>query len=454
MTTQLERIGEGLAPPHSIEAEESVLGAVMLSPDAANVALESLRVDDFYKPAHQSIFEAVTKLFDASEPIDAITVSDHLRRTEQLDRIGGVEYLTRLIDAVPTTSNVAYYSEIVEETASRRRLMRAGSEVVKIARQSDRPIEEVLDSAEAEVFAVADRKLSEGLAPVGPMLQDALERIEEIGARGEGITGTPTGFVDLDDITAGLHPANLVVVAARPGMGKSTFALNVAANVADKEKGPGLPVAVFTLEMSKEEIVQRLLASLARVDSSKIRNGQLDAGQWQKLTQASAKLYSLPFFIDDSSDVTVTAIRAKCRRMKRREGLGLVIVDYLQLMQGPRNVDSRQQEIADISRSLKNLARELHVPIIAVSQLNRQLEARENKRPRLGDLRESGAIEQDADIVLFLYREGYYDRDSDQRGIAEMEIAKHRAGRTDRLRLNYFEEYSRFDNLTKRQAPM
>lgn len=452
MTTQLERrTAQGVAPPHNIEAEESVLGAVMLSADAANVALESLKSDDFYKPAHQTIWEAITALFDGNEPIDPITVSDWLRRNESLDRVGGIGAITRLMEGVPSTSNVDYYAGIVDETSVRRRLLRAGGEVGTFALRGDIPIEQALDSAEAEVFAVAERRLGEGLEPVGPMLKAALEKIEALGDAGGAVTGTPTGFHELDQILAGLHPENLVVVAARPGMGKSTLAINIAANIADHKK----PVALFTLEMSREEVVHRLLASLAGVDASKIKTGQLDVDRWRKLSQASSKLYEMPFYVDDSHDLNVTSIRAKCRRLKRKGGLELVVVDYLQLMQGPRAAENRQQEIADISRSLKNLARELKVPVIAVSQLNRQLESRENKRPRLGDLRESGAIEQDADVVLFIYRDDYYDANNPENaGIAEVEIAKHRAGARGTIKLAFAAEFNRFANLARREDPM
>ena len=417
----------------------------MLSAEAANVALEHLSPDDFYKPAHQTIFAAVVALFDSNQPIDAITVADQLRRGEQLDRVGGIGFLTGLVDSVPTTSNVGYYAEIVDETASRRRLQRAGGAVSDLAFESDRPIAEVLDAAEAEVFSVADKKIGDGLVAVGPMLTETLERLEELGSRGGEITGLPTGFRDLDRKLAGLQPANLVVIAARPSMGKSALALNIGQNVAEADH----PVALFTLEMSRDEVVQRLLSSMASVDSQKIRTGQLSPDQWQKLARQTSRLYGMPFYVDDSPDLTVTAIRAKCRRMKRQHGLGLVIVDYLQLMQGPIRSDNRQQEIAEISRALKNLARELHVPVIAVSQLNRQLEQRENKRPRLGDLRESGAIEQDADIVVFIYRDEYYNPgEVEKRGAAEVNVAKHRAGATGGVTLTFAAEYTRFGSYT------
>jgi replicative DNA helicase len=452
VTTQLERrAAGGAAPPHSVEAEESVLGAVMLSAEAANVALETLTADDFYVPAHQMIWEAITALFDGDQPIDPITVNDWLHRRGNLDRVGGVATITRLMEGVPSTSNVDYYVGIVDDNAARRRLLHAGREVGSLALRSDIEIEHVLDAAEAEVFAVADRRIGAGLEPVGSLLSGTLERIEEVGAAGSEITGLPTGLTDLDRLLAGLHPANLIVIAARPSMGKSTLAINIASNVAVQ----GTPVAVFTLEMSREEVVQRLLSSLASVDSANIRTGQLDADRWQRISAASAKLYDMPFYVDDSHDLTVTSIRAKCRRLKHSKGLGLVVVDYLQLMQGPRKAENRQQEIADISRSMKSLARELQVPLIAVSQLNRQLEQRENKRPRLGDLRESGAIEQDADVVMFIYRADFYDPGNTEfAGIAEVEVAKHRAGARDTIKLGFAAEFSRFNNLSRRPTPI
>jgi len=429
-------------PPHNVEAEESVLGAVMLSAEAAAVALEQLRPEDFYRPAHQSVFEGITALFDGNQAIDAITVSDWLRRNDELERVGGIAFLNHLMDAVPATSNVGYYVEIVDETASRRRLMRAGATVTQIAMQSERPIDEALDSAEAEVFAVADRRVGEGLSRLGPLLQTTLEKIEEVGTRGGDITGVPTGFRDLDKKLAGLHPANLIVVAARPSMGKSALTLNIAQNVAET----GKPVAFFTLEMSREEVVQRLLSSMASVDSNKLRTGQLGPEMWQKLARESSKLYEMPFYVDDSPDLTVTTIRAKCRRLKRKSDLGLVVVDYLQLMQGPARSDNRQQEIAEISRSLKNLARELEVPVIGVSQLNRGLESRTDKRPQLGDLRESGAIEQDADVVMFIYRDDYYN-DEAIKGLADILIAKHRSGATGAVKVTFAAEFTKFDDL-------
>jgi replicative DNA helicase len=429
-------------PPHSREAEESVIGALLLSEDAVNEVMDQIHPEDFYVPAHQAVFESMRELFDTGQAIDAVTVSESLRRKGELDKVGGVQYLTRLVDIVPSTSNVVYYAGIVEEHAKRRELIRAGASVTEFAFDIDEEIASVLDRAEQAVLGVAERRSSQTLLEVGPLFQDVLEHIELLEQQGSDITGLATGFVDLDKKLAGLQPANLVVIAGRPAMGKSSLALNIATNAA----ATGEPVAIFSLEMSKEEIVQRILSSVGKVDSMKLRSGQLGP-LWQRVVDAAGRMYKAPIYIDDSPVVTVTDIRAKCRRLKRKKGLSLVVVDYLQLMEahGPEN---RQQEIAQISRNLKNLARELEVPIIAASQLNRSLESREDKRPRLSDLRESGSIEQDSDVVMFVYRHEYYHpEDTDKKGIAEIIVAKHRAGSTGPVEMTFQPEFTRFANL-------
>ena len=430
------------SPPHSREAEESVIGAVLLSEDAVNEVMDRVHPEDFYVPAHQAIFEAMRELFDGNQAIDAVTVSEELRRRGELEKIGGIQYLTRLVDIVPSTSNVAYYAGIVEEHAKRRELIRAGALVTEVAFDIDEDISTVMDRAEQEVLGVAERRTSQTLLEVGPMFSDVLEHIELLEERGSEITGLETGFVDLDKKLAGLQPANLVVIAARPAMGKSSLALGIGIHVAKKAE----PVAFFSLEMSKEELVQRILSHEGRVDSMKLRSGQLGP-LWKRVVDAAGRMYKAPIFVDDSPVVTVTDIRAKCRRLKRKKGLSLVVVDYLQLMQASTR-ENRQQEISEITRNLKNLARELSVPVIAVSQLNRSLEAREDKRPRLSDLRESGAIEQDADVVMFIYRHEYYHpEDPDKRGIAEVIVAKHRAGSTGPVEMTFQPEFTRFANL-------
>lgn len=429
--------------PHNREAEESVLGAIMLSADAANLVMDKLEPDDFYVPAHQAIFEAIVDLYNANQPIDALTVSDALHRKGELDRVGGAGYLSDVMDAVPTASNIEYYAGIVEEHGLRRRLIQAGGVLGDLAVMTDEEISVVLDQAEQAVLHIAERRVGEGLVPMSPLLHGALETIEEMEARGSELTGLATGFRDLDKKLGGLQPANLVVVASRPSMGKSTLVSNIATNVAIG----GGTVAIFSLEMSREEIVQRLLCSTGRVDSMKMRTGQLGPQLWQKVVHAASKMYQIPVYIDDSPQLTVTDIRAKSRRLRRAHGLSLIIIDYLQLMQGSAR-ENRQQEIAEISRSLKNLARELDVPILAVSQLNRSLESREDKRPRLGDLRESGAIEQDADIVMFIYRHEYYHPEAqDTKGLAEVIVAKHRSGSTGMVQMTFLPEFTLFSDL-------
>jgi replicative DNA helicase len=429
--------------PHSIEAEESVLGAVLLSADAANIALEKLHAEDFYRPAHQQIFEAIQGLFDANEPIDAVTVSEILRRDGSLERMGGVDFLTRLLDTVPTTSNIEYYAGIVEEHALRRRLMQVGGTIGSLATELQEPIADVLDRSEQEVFLVSERRIGGGLAPIDPLLGPAIEKAEELQRLGSEITGIPTGYRDLDRKLAGLHATNLIIIAARPSMGKSALALNIAQNVALKD----LPVAIFSLEMSREEVVSRMLCSAGRIDLQRLNTGRLTEADFTKLSNAASQLYKKPIYVDDSPGLTVTEIRAKARRLRRRPGLGLVVVDYLQLMHGSGG-ENRQQEIALISRSLKNLARELEVPVIALSQLNRALEQREDKRPRLGDLRESGALEQDADVVMFIYRDEYYNPDKvESKGVAEIVIAKHRQGAVGKVQMTFLPEFTLFADM-------
>ena len=440
MTLMDQGIRSARIPPHNNEAEESVLGSILLSSDAANEVLDRLSPEDFYVPAHQAIFEAITHLFDQNQPIDAVTVADILRRAEELDKVGGVSYLTRILDAVPTAANVTYYSAVVEEHGLRRRMLRAGAEIGELALALDAEIETVIDTAEQTMLAVAEKRIGEGLEPLGGLFNGTLEHLEEVEKRGSDLTGVSTGLRDLDKKLGGLQPSNLVVIAARPAMGKSTLALNIGTHVA-RQHGP---VAIFSLEMAREEIVQRLLCSEAKVDSMKLRTGQLGS-KWPDLVKAANSLYKVPIYVDDAAQITVTDIRAKCRRLKRKSGLELVVVDYLQLMQG-NNRENRQQEIAEISRNLKNLARELEVPVIGVSQLNRGLESRNDKRPQLGDLRESGAIEQDADVVMFIYRDDYYN-DEAQKGVADILISKHRAGATGAVKVTFAAEYTKFDDL-------
>ncbi len=431
-------------PPHNRDAEESVLGAMLLSVDAINVGMEALRSEDFYVPAHQAVFEAIHDLYNGGQPVDAITVSDILRRKGELERVGGLGFLTTLSTAVPTAANVEYYAGIVSEESVRRRLLTAGGEIGQLATSTDQDIDWVIDEAEQAVFRVAERRVGDTLQPISAFIDPTLEKIEEFGNRGGGLVGLPTGFRDLDERLSGLQPENFMVIASRPGMGKSALAMNIARNIALNDG----TVAVFSLEMSQEEIIQRLICATARIDNGLLRSGRLGPEQWPRVLEAAGKMDQAPMFIDDSSYLTVTDVRAKCRRLQRRHGLDLVVIDYLQLMQG-RTRENRQQEIAEISRGLKNLARELRVPIIALSQLNRALEARTDKRPQLGDLRESGAIEQDSDIVLFIYRDEYYNPESEDRGTAEILVAKHRAGSTGRLYMSFAPAFTAFGDLAR-----
>ena len=434
-----------MVPPHSVEAEESVIGAVLRSRAAADEVFDRLQPDDFYVPAHRTIFGAMLRLHDDNQPIDTVTVIDQLHRTEKLETAGGTSFVAGFWDAVPSAANVGYYTEVVAEHSLRRRMLNASDRITELAMNLDTEVDEVLGEAEQNMLAVGDSRVGDGFEVVGGLLQSILERLEEIEREGFEVTGLPTGLVDLDRKLGGLQPSNLVVIAGRPGMGKSSLALNIASHIALKHG----PVAYFSLEMSPTEIAYRWLGSQARVDSKNLRVGFGKGESTEKLialVAAAAQLYKAPLYADERSR-TVTEIRAKCRRLKRRSGLELVVVDYLQLMHGHgRRRENRQQEIADISLNLKAMARELDVPVIAVSQLNRAMEARSDKRPLLSDLRESGAIEQDADVVLLLYREDYYDDKSDQPGVTELNVAKHRAGDTGIVNLIFSKQFTRFDS--------
>lgn len=433
-------------PPHSLEAEVSVLGAAMLSRAAASDAVEFLRVDDFYRNAHRVVFEAVQQLTAAGEPVDTVTITEWLARHDRLDEVGGPAGVHELTVAVPTAANASYYARIVREKALLRRLIDAGTAVVKLGYDATEDAEQVVDRAESMIYDVAQSNTTSEYARLGELLNDSFEQLEKLAERNSDVTGLATGFDDLDRLTAGLQPQNLVIVAARPAMGKSSLALGVTHFVTARL---GVPSILFSLEMSKLEIVNRLLSAEARIDSSRIRTGRLDDGDWRKLGDALGALAEAPLFIDDTPSITLMEIRAKCRRLKQKHGLGLVVIDYLQLMQSSRRVESRQQEVAEISRGLKMLAKELDVPVVALSQLSRQPESRTDKRPQLADLRESGSIEQDADIVAFIYRDEVYDEDSPDRGIAELILAKHRNGPTGIVRLAFLDHLTKFANLAR-----
>ncbi len=434
-------------PPQNIEAEQSVLGAILLDNDAVNVAIEALGPDDFYRESHREIFRAMVDLTEHNRPVDAITLSEALRIKNVLEAIGGAAYIAELAACVPTAANASHYARIVREKSVLRALASTATEIASGAYDSPANVEEYLDGAEHRIFEISERRIRQSFHPMSELTRESLKLIERLYENKELVTGVPTGFTDLDRLTAGLQPSDLIIIAARPSMGKTALALNICAHAA-LDADPKVGVAFFSLEMSKEQLVLRMLCSEARVDSSKARAGFLSGRDFPKLAEAAARLAEAPIFIDDSSDTSPIVLKAKCRRLMRERNsrLGLVIVDYLQLMRSARPGEAREKEIAEISRSLKALAKELKVPVIALSQLNRQVETRPDRRPLLADLRESGAIEQDADVIAFIYRDEMYHRDSKEPGVAEVIIAKQRNGPTDTAKLTYLSQYTRFEN--------
>lgn len=439
----------GRVPPHNLEAEESVLGSVMLSKIAASEVLETLQPEDFYREHHAMVFEAVRDLFSQGEPVDAITVSDELQRRGNLETVGGKPFIHTLVSAVPTPANAVYYARIVTEHATLRRLIDAATTIAQDAYEVPDDVEDAVNRAEQLVFGVAARRIHQDFQPLGGLLRDAMEHMELLASRDQEVTGVPTGFTDLDRLMSGMQPGNLILVAARPAMGKSTLAVNIAQHVAQHE---GIPVVIFSLEMSSMEIVQRLICAEARVDTGKVRSGRMGEAEWRKVINATGRLDAAPLYIDDTAAITMGEIRAKCRRLKSKGGLGLVVVDYIQLMQSPRRTENRVQEVAEISRALKILAKELEVPVVAVSQLSRSPEqtgGAKPRRPRLADLRESGSLEQDADVVMFVYREDYYDKETERKGEAEIIVEKHRNGPTDTITLAFLGQYTKFENLAR-----
>jgi replicative DNA helicase len=428
-------------PPHDVAAEQCVLGGMLLSKDAISDVIEVIRPSDHYRPAHQLVHEAILDLYSRGEPADPITVANELTRRGELTRIGGAPYLHTLIASVPTAANAGYYARIVRERAILRRLVEAGTRIVQLGYAGDSDADELVDRAQAEVYAVTDRRISEDYHPLSEIMPQALEEIEAIGAHGGGLSGVPTGFTDLDSLTNGLHAGQMVVIAARPAVGKSALALDFARSAAIKNM---MPTVVFSLEMGRNEITMRLLSAEARVPMHIMRTGQMSDDDWQRLARRMSEVADAPLFIDDSPNMSLMEIRAKCRRLKQRHDLKLVIIDYLQLMSTPGKVESRQQEVSAMSRSLKLLAKELEVPVIALSQLNRGPEQRQDKKPMLSDLRESGSIEQDADVVILLHREDAYERESPRAGEADLIVAKHRNGPTATVTVAFQGHYSRF----------
>ena len=437
----------GKVPPHDLEAEQAIIGSMLTDRDAVISAIEILKEEDFYREDNKIIYSAILNLYNRAEPIDIITLKSELKSMGKFEAVGGLEYIVQLPDKVPTTSNVEQYIKIVEEKSMLRALIKTADELITLGYDPTQEVEQVIDTAEKKIFQVMQKKNQKGYSSIKDILVDTFTQLEQLYNQKESITGVPTGFVDLDYRTSGLHNSDLILVAARPAMGKSAFALNIATNAAVRAK---VPVAIFSLEMSKEQMTNRILCSEAMVDSAKVRTGKIDDDEWAKLAATSGELSEAGIYIDDTPGISIMEIRAKCRKMKLEKNIGLVVIDYLQLVQGSnKKGGSREQEIAEISRSLKILAKEIDVPVIALSQLSRAPEQRIDHRPMLSDLRESGSIEQDADIVMFLYRDDYYNEDTEKKNIAEVIIAKHRSGATGTVELLWLANYTKFANIER-----
>ncbi|UFJ40424.1 replicative DNA helicase [Brevibacillus humidisoli] len=438
-------------PPQNTEAEQSVLGAVFLSKEALHTALEILGPQDFYKSAHQRIFQTMLDLYEKGEPVDLVTVTAELQDQKVLDEVGGVTYLTNLASAVPTAANVEYYARIVEEKALLRRLIRTATQIANDGYTREDDVGEIIADAERYILELSQNRNSGGFIPIRDVLMETYERIEFLSQRRGEVTGIPSGYPDLDKMTSGFQRSDLIILAARPSVGKTAFALNVAQNVAARA---GESVAIFSLEMAASQLVQRMLCAEGNIDAQKMRTGWLEEDDWQKLTMAIGTLGKAPIYIDDTPGITVQDIRAKCRRLQAERGLGMILIDYLQLIHGRGRGENRQQEVSEISRTLKGIARELNVPVIALSQLSRSVEQRQDKRPMMSDIRESGSIEQDADIVAFLYRDDYYNRESESNNTVEVIIAKQRNGPTGTVELAFLKEYNKFVSLDRQHREL
>jgi replicative DNA helicase len=446
-------------PPQAVDVEQAVLGAMLLNKDAIGKAIEIIDKDCFYRDDHQKIFDVLVHLYDENEPVDIITVCEELASRKHLDEVGGRMYLLELTEKIGTTANIEYHCNIVLEKSTLRRLINTSTQIVSQCYDVSEEVDDLLDQAEQDIFNISEKRIKPGFVPIGDLLPHTFEAIEEYQKKGGIITGIPTGFIDLDYLTGGLQRSDLIVVASRPSMGKTSFCLCVAEHVAVEQQ---MTVGIFSLEMSKEQLVQRMLCSKARFSTHKMRTGKIGDHEYSSLAMAVGPLSEAPVFIDDSPSIGILQLRAKARRLRAQRNVGLIIVDYLQLMQGPRNVESRQQEISTISRSLKALAKELDVPVIAVSQLSRKVEDRGgDKRPMLADLRESGAIEQDADVVMFVYRPEFYEIEkfkdgTPTQGVAEIMVKKHRNGPTGDVKLTFLKDYARFENpeFIRREVPI
>ena len=436
--------------PHDDVAEQSVLGGMLLSKDAIADVVESLRASDFYKPAHETIYEAILSLYGHGSPADAITVADELKKRGELTRVGGASYIHTLIASVPTAANAQYYAEIVKEHAIMRRLIEAGTKIAQLGYANETEVDTLVDQAQAEIYAVTDGNAKEDYVSFSEALEETINEIDANSNRPDGVYGVPTDFIEFDELTGGLHGGQMIVIAARPGVGKSTLALDIARSAAIHHQ---MTTVFFSLEMSRTELAMRILSAEGKISMGRLKKGDLDTEGWTNLATLQGRIDSAPLFIDDSPNMTLMEIRAKCRRLKQRNDLKLVVLDYLQLMSSGKKVESRQQEVSEFSRSLKLLAKELDVPVIALSQLNRGSEQRTDKRPMVSDLRESGSIEQDADMVILLHREDMYNPDTDRVGEADMMIAKHRGGPTRTIPLAFSGKYSRFANMAFSDAP-
>jgi len=434
-------------PPQNLEAEMAVLGSMLIEETAISYAVELLTSASFYNDSNRRIFESMIRLYSDSKAIDIVTLIEELKKTDDLDRVGGSTYIASLTTVVPTAANIKHYATIVKEKSILRNLISAATNIISESYAVQGEVEKILDNAERIIFDISSKKIESSFVSIKEIIKDSIETIDQLYQKKAHVTGIPTGFSDLDSLTAGLHPSDLVVFAGRPSMGKSALVSSMAEHIGVVEK---IPLVIFSLEMSKEQLVQRMLCSHARVNAHNVRTGFLSQSDWPKLTNAAGKLSDAPIFIDDTAGLSVLELRAKARRLKAQHNIQLIIVDYLQLMQGMPDSENRQQEISEISRSLKALARELRVPVIAVSQLSRAVENRQDRRPQLSDLRESGAIEQDADVVGLLLREEYYNPTEENKGVAELIIAKQRNGPVGPIKLAFIKDYAKFDNLALR----
>ncbi|MCL0042400.1 replicative DNA helicase [Thermodesulfovibrionales bacterium] len=449
----VREIGRGMAPeinrlpPQNIEAEQSVLGAIILDNEALPKAIETLSPDDFYKEAHRRLYKSIIALFERNEPIDIVTLTDYLRKSDEIEAVGGISYLSYLANSIPTSANIRYHAKIVSEKSMLRALIRTATQITSEIYENSRDVDEVIDYAQKMIFDITDKRTKISFSPLKDVIKDTFKMIEHLYDKKEAITGVPSGFKDIDELTSGFQSGDLIIVGGRPGMGKTAFALNVAGYVAANMRET---VAVFSLEMPKEQLALRMICAESGVNSSSVRKGFIGKQDWIKLTNAAGRLADAPIFIDDSSMLTVLEIRAKARRLKMEYGmLSLIVVDYLQLMRSMGKFERREQEISDISRSLKALAKELKVPVIALSQLNRAVEQRGEKRPTLADLRESGALEQDADVIIFLYRDEFYNKNNpSNKGKAELIVAKQRNGPTGIVNLTYLADSTKFVDFT------